>query len=194
MGVKLTKGKSLSLNKEDPTVRSIMVGLGWQERESDGEEFDLDASCFMLKPNGKVRSDADLIFYNQTEAPNGCVQHTGDDRVGGDGSSDCEQILVELEKVPDMITQLVFVVTIHEARKRNQNFGQVRKAYIRVVNRESNNEILRYDLTEEASTNIGMVFGIVNRKDGEWRFKAVGEGVQGGLEYFCDLYGIEVEG
>ncbi|MBQ7585616.1 MAG: TerD family protein [Desulfovibrionaceae bacterium] len=193
MALRLKKGGSVSLEKEDPAVESIMVGLGWKSREEDGEEFDLDASCFLLKENSKVRNDGDLVFYNQLKAENDCVVHTGDDRTGGDGESDDEVINVNLKKIPAKIDKLSFVVSIYEGEKRKQNFGMIRQAYIRILNLITGNEILRYDLTEEASTYTAMIFGMVYRSEGGWRFKAVGEGVENNLEGLCKRYGVETE-
>lgn len=193
MAVKLKKGGKVSLEKEDPEVETIMVGLGWKSRDDDGAEFDLDASCFLLKENMKVRNDNDLIFYNNLRAENDCVVHTGDDRTGGSGDSDDEVINVDLNKIPSKIDKLAFVVSIYEGEKRKQNFGMIRSAYIRVVNSKTLNEILRFDLTEEASLNTAMIFGVVYRDNGGWKFKAVGEGVENNLEGLCHKYGVETE-
>jgi len=193
MSVRLKKGGKLLLEKEDPDIERILVGLGWKAREDDGDDFDLDASCFLLKENMKVRNDGDLIFYNQTHSENDAVVHTGDDRSGGSGESDDEAIRVDLSKIPAKIEKLSFVVSIYEAEKRRQNFGMIRSAYIRIVNEVTGTEIVRYDLTEEASTDTAMIFGVVYRKDGGWKFKALGEGVSGNLEGLCRKYGVEVE-
>ncbi|MBQ7609049.1 MAG: TerD family protein [Desulfovibrionaceae bacterium] len=193
MGIRLQKGGNVSLQKEDPTVESITVGLGWKTRDDDGDDFDLDASCFLLKDNEKVRNDSDLIFYNNTHGENDCVVHSGDDRSGGSGVSDDEVINVDLSKIPSRITKLVFTVSIYDGEKRHQNFGMIRSAYIRIVNTKSGNEILRYDLTEEASLNTAMIFGAVYRQDSAWKFKAIGEGVENNLLGLCKKYGVEVE-
>ena len=192
MAVSLKKGGNISLTKSAPALKSIMVGLGWKARETDGEAFDLDASAFMVKDNGKVRSDADFIFYNQLTSSCGSVQHTGDDPIGSTGDEDDESLLVDLGKVPDVIQRIVFTVTIHEADASGQNFGQVGGAYMRVVNRDNDVEIARFDLSEDYDTETAMIFGEIYRHNNEWKFKAVGQGFSGGLEAMCKQFGIKV--
>jgi len=192
MAVSLKKGGSISLTKDAPALKKILVGLGWKESETDGEDFDLDASAFMVKDNGKVRSDKDFIFYGQLESSNGAVQHQGDELSGGTGDEDSEQIHIDLEKIPDLIKRIVFTVTIYEADDRGQNFGQVESAYIRIVNRDNGKEIVRFDLSEDYDTETAMIFGEVYRHNNEWKFKAVGEGVTGSLGVLCEKFGVEV--
>lgn len=189
MALSLSKGATISLSKTVPGLKKILIGLGWDESEQEGVEFDLDASLFMLTRNSKVRGDHDFIFYHQLTSPCGSVEHTGDNRTGGDEGDD-EQIRVDLENVPDDINELVVTVTIHDAEMRRQNFGQVRNSFIRIVNDETDVEVVRYDLTEDYSAETAMEFGKVYRMDGEWRFKAVGEGHPGGLLALCHRYGI----
>jgi tellurium resistance protein TerD len=191
MAISLNKGGRISLNKEAPDLKKIHVGLGWDERATDGSAFDLDASAFMLKADGKVRSDADFIFYNQLRSPCGAVEHTGDNLTGG-GEGDDEVIMVDLTKVPNDVQKVVFTVTIHEAEQRRQNFGQVQNAFIRLVNAETNAEVARYDLTEEASIETAMIFGEIYRHGNEWRFAAVGQGYAGGLAAMCHQYGVNI--
>ena len=169
----------------------MLIGLGWDARATDGADFDLDASAFLLGASGKVRSDADFIFYNQLKSTDGSVQHTGDNLTGA-GEGDDETILVDLAHVPANVQKIVFTVTIHEAEQRRQNFGQVGNAYIRVVNAETNQEVARYDLAEDASTETAMIFGELYRHSGEWRFNAVGQGYAGGLAAMCRQYGINI--
>ena len=191
MALTLQKGGNLSLTKTDPSLTKIMVGLGWDPRATDGTEFDLDASAFLLAANGKVRGDADFIFYNQLTSRDGSIQHTGDNRTGA-GEGDDEAIKVDLSQVPADIDKVAFVVTIHEAEARKQNFGQVANSFIRVVNEVSGAEVVRYELAEDASTETAMVFAELYRSDGEWKFRAVGQGYAGGLKPLAEGYGVSV--
>jgi tellurium resistance protein TerD len=189
MAVVLTKGGNISLTKEAPGLQNVLIGLGWDVRATDGEAFDLDASLFMLKSDGTVRSDSDFIFYNNRVSVDGSVEHTGDNRTGvGDG--DDESVKVNLAAVPQDIQKLAVSVTIHEAEGRGQNFGMVSRAYIRVVNADSDTEIARFDLSEDASTETAMVFGEVYRNNNEWKFKAVGQGFVGGLAPLARNFGV----
>jgi tellurium resistance protein TerD len=191
MGISLSKGGNVSLSKTDPGLKHVIVGLGWDARPTDGADFDLDASAFMVKEDGKVRSDSDFIFYNQTKSTCGSVEHTGDNRTGA-GDGDDESVIILLDKVPADIQRIVFCVTIHDAEMRKQNFGQVNHAYVRVVNKDSNNEVTRYDLSEDASIETAMIFGEIYRHSGEWKFKAVGQGYAGGLAALAKQYGINI--
>ena len=191
MAVSLSKGGNVSLSKEAPGLKSILIGLGWDVRSTDGSEFDLDASCFLLGENGKVRGDNDFIFYNNLKSPCGSVEHTGDNRTGA-GEGDDEVILVNLAKVPRDVQRLAFTVTIHEADARRQNFGMVSSAFIRIANNDTNTEIARFDLSEDASTNTAMIFGDVYRHGTEWKFRAVGQGYDGGLGAMARSFGLSV--
>lgn len=187
--ISLIKGQNLSLSRTDPALQRVIIGLGWDPRATDGQEFDLDASVFLLGENGKVRSDEDFIFYNQRVSGCGSVEHTGDNRTG-DGDGDDEQIRVDLSRVPSEVRRLAVTVTIHEAETRGQSFGQVSNAFIRVVNEESGAELVRYDLSEEYSTETAMIFGELYRRNDEWKFRAVGQGYGGGLAAMCAQFGI----
>ena len=191
MAVSLTKGGNISLSKTDPSLKNLIVGLGWDARPTDGADFDLDASAFMVKDDGKVRSDSDFIFYNQTKSTCGSIEHTGDNCTGA-GDGDDESVIVLLDKIPADIQRVVFVVTIHDAELRKQNFGQVSHAYVRVVNKDSNNEVARYDLSEDASIETAMIFGEIYKHGVEWKFKAVGQGYAGGLAALARQYGIAI--
>ncbi len=191
MAVSLQKGGNVSLSKEDPNLKSAMVGLGWDVRSTDGSDFDLDASVFLLNESGKIRSDQDFIFYNNLKSSDGSVEHTGDNRTG-EGEGDDEAIKVQLPSVPNDVQKLVVAVTIHDADSRKQNFGMVQNAFIRVVNAESNNEITRYDLSEDASTETAMIFGELYRHNNEWKFRAVGQGYNGGLGPLAKNFGVNV--
>ena len=189
MGVSLSKGGNVSLSKEAPGLTRILIGLGWDVRATDGADYDLDASVFLVNAEGRVRSDADFIFYNNLTSADGSVQHTGDNRTG-EGEGDDEQIKVNLPGVPADIDKVVVGVTIDKAEERQQSFGQVSNAFIRVVNGANDSEIARYDLSEDASVETAMVFGEVYRHDAEWKFRAVGQGYAGGLGPLARSFGV----
>ncbi|MDR2032037.1 MAG: TerD family protein [Azoarcus sp.] len=192
MAISLQKGGNVSLSKTSPNLKNVLIGLGWNARATSGDDFDLDASVFMLGVSGKVRSDADFIFYNQLRSSCGSVEHTGDNRTGA-GDGDDEAIKVILDKVPADVARLVVAVTIHEAEARHQNFGMVSGAYIRLVNLDNDTEIVRFDLSEDASVETAMIFGEVYRHNGEWKFRAVGQGYAGGLHALAIAHGINVQ-
>ncbi|MDR6113184.1 MULTISPECIES: TerD family protein [unclassified Sphingomonas] len=191
MAVSLSKGGNVNLTKEAPGLRGVRVGLGWDTRVTDGSAFDLDASVFLLNEGGRVRSDADFIFYNNKNGANGAVVHQGDN-LTGEGSGDDEVVVVGLDQLPADIQKLSFAVTIHEAEGRRQNFGMVSNAYIRVVNADGGTEIARYDLSEDASTETAMIFGDLYRHNGEWKFKAIGQGFAGGLGPLAQSLGVNI--
>jgi tellurium resistance protein TerD len=191
MAVSLSKGGNVSLSKEAPNLSAILIGLGWDARSTDGAEFDLDASLFMLGENGKVRADGDFIFYNNLKSADGSVVHTGDNRTGV-GEGDDEAIKVNLKQVPANVSRLSVCVTIHEAESRKQNFGMVANAFIRIVNEADKKEIARYDLSEDASTETAMIFGEVYRNGTEWKFRAIGQGYKGGLAPLARNFGVSV--
>ncbi len=187
----LFRGKSASLTKDNPGLKRILAGLSWDARVTDGEDFDLDLSVLMLGKNEKMRSDADFVFYNNPNSPEGSVVYSGDNRTG-DGDGDDETMAVDLSRVPSEISKLLVVASIHEAAAKKQNFGMVTNAAIRIVDVDAKKEIARYDLGEDAGTETALVFGEIYRYDGEWRFKAVGQGFGGGLEALLKAYGAEV--
>lgn len=189
MAVTLSKGGNVSLAKADPTMKNVLIGLGWDNRSTDGQDFDLDASAFLLKADGKVRSDSDFIFYNNLKSAEGSVAHTGDNRTG-EGDGDDESLIIKLDSIPADVDKIVFVVTIHDAQTRRQSFGQVANAFIRLVNNDSKAEVARYDLSEDASTETAMLFGELYRNNNEWKFRAVGQGYAGGLGSVCAQYGV----
>lgn len=191
MAVSLSKGGNVSLSKEAPGLKTLRVGLGWDTRATDGSAFDLDASVFIQNATGKVRSDADFVFYNNKNGADGAVVHQGDN-ITGAGEGDDEVVIVLLEKLPADVTKLGFAVTIHEAEARKQNFGMVTNAFIRVVNEDGGAEIARYDLSEDASTETAMVFGELYRYNSEWKFKAIGQGFAGGLGALAKSFGVSI--
>ena len=194
MGVSLTKGSNVSLTKQAPGLTAVQVGLGWDVRVTDGAAFDLDASAFLLGAGGKVRSDADFVFYNNPKSVEGAVVHQGDNLTGV-GEGDDEVLMVALDKLPADIERIAFTVTIHEADQRRQNFGMVQKAFIRVVNQAGGAELARYDLSEDASVETSMIFGELYRdpsEPGGFKFKARGEGFTGGLAALAGAMGVNV--
>ncbi|MCK5696638.1 MAG: TerD family protein [Gammaproteobacteria bacterium] len=191
MSVSLQKGGNVSLDKAAPGMTKMLIGLGWDERATDGATFDLDASVFLLKDDGKVRGDDDFIFYNNLTSSDGSVVHQGDNRTGA-GDGDDEAVKIDLSKVPAEVDKISVTVTIDDAVSRNQNFGQVANAFIRVVNDESNEEVARYDLSEDYSIETAMIFGEIYRHGSEWKFKAVGQGYEGGLKALATGFGINI--
>ncbi len=189
MAISLQKGGNVNLSKEAPGMKKMLVGLGWSLRATDGDAFDLDGSAFLLGAGDKVRSDADFVFYNQNKSSDGSVVHSGDNRTG-EGEGDDETITVELDKVPADVEKIAVCVTIHDAEARRQNFGMVSRAYVRCVDAVTNAEVARYDLSEDASVEAAMVFGEIYRHNGEWKFKAMGQGFQGGLGPMAKNFGV----
>ncbi|MEC4018611.1 TerD family protein [Streptomyces sp. H27-D2] len=191
MGVSLAKGGNVSLTKEAPGLTAVTVGLGWDVRTTTGADYDLDASALLCGEAGKVLSDQHFVFYNNLTSPDGSVQHTGDN-LTGEGEGDDESVNVDLAGVPVAVTKIVFPVSIHDAVQRGQSFGQVRNAFIRVVNRADGNELARYDLSEDASAETAMVFGELYRHGAEWKFRAVGQGYASGLAGIAADFGVDV--
>ncbi len=189
MAISLQKGGNVNLSKEAPSLKTVIIGLGWDPRVTDGVGFDLDGSAFLLKADGKVRSDSDFIFYNNLKSSDGSVTHQGDNLTGG-GDGDDEQLSIELGKVPAEVDKVAFTVTIHEADARKQNFGQVAKAYIRCLDANGNKELARYDLTEDGSVETAMIFGELYRNGADWKFRAIGQGFKGGLGPLARSYGV----
>lgn len=191
MAISLQKGGNVNLSKEAPGLARLQVGLGWDVRATDGAAFDLDGVVFLLNGTGKVRSDADFIFYNNLKSADGSVTHSGDNRTGA-GEGDDETVTVDLARVPADVERIVLAVTIHDADVRRQNFGMVSKAFVRCVNAANNGEIARYDLSEDGSTEAAMVFGEVYRNGADWKFRAIGQGFNGGLGPLAKNYGVNV--
>ena len=192
MAVSLAKGQKVSLTKGNPGLKKIMIGLGWDTNKYDGgADFDLDAAAFLLNSNGKVNNDADFVFYGNLKHASGAVEHMGDN-LTGEGEGDDEQIKVSLKDIPANITKISFTVTIYEAQERNQNFGQVSNAFVRIVNMENDEEILRYDLGEDFSIETAVVVGELYKHNGEWKFNAIGSGFSGGLAALCKNFGLNV--
>lgn len=188
MSINLSKGERISLSKEAPGMKKAVAGLGWDVNVSDtGSDFDLDVSVFMLGANEKIPQEKYFVFYNNLKSPDDSVESMGDSRTGK-GEGDDEAVHVDLLKVDSTIEQIVFVVTIYEADKRRQNFGQVRNSYIRISDEETQQEIAKYELEEDFSRETAIEFGKFYRKDEEWKFHAVGEGFNTGLQSFVEKY------
>ena len=193
MPISLKKGQKVSITKDNPGLSKVVVGLGWDVNQFDtGGDFDLDTAAFLLTDSGKVSTQEDFVFFGNLNHPSGSVQHLGDNRTG-EGEGDDEQIKIELAKIPENITKIAFTVTIYEAEERNQNFGQVNNAFIRIYDETNGQEILRYDLGEDFSIETAAVFGELYKNGSEWKFNAIGSGYQGGLAALCANYGVEVE-
>ena len=191
MSVSLTKGGNVSLTKEAPGLTNVIVGLGWDVRSTTGADFDLDASAIIVGADGKVLSDKHFIFFNNLVNPDGTVEHTGDN-LTGEGEGDDEQVKVNLAGMAAEADKIVFTVSIYDADSRSQSFGQVRNAFIRVVNAADSKELARYDLSEDASTETAMVFGEVYRNGADWKFRAVGQGYASGLAGIARDFGVNV--
>ena len=192
MSVSLIKGQKANLTKDNPNLSRILVGLGWDVNKYDGgADFDLDASAFLLGSNGKVHSDSDFIFYNNLKHSSGSVIHTGDN-LTGEGEGDDEVIRVDLSKVPADVHKIAFTVTIYDAEARRQNFGQVSNAYIHIIDQTNNQELLRYDLGEDFSTETALVVGELYKYNSEWKFSAIGSGYKGGLKSLCIDFGVDI--
>ncbi len=193
MGVCLKKGEKVSLTKDNAGLAKILVGIGWDINQFDtGGDFDLDGAAFLVGENGKITKQEDFIFYGNLKHPSGSVEHLGDNRTGV-GEGDDEVIKIDLSKVPAEIQKIVFTVTIYEAENRRQNFGQVSNAYVRIVDEQKNEEMLRYDLGEDFSIETAAVFGELYKHGNEWKFNAIGSGYQGGLAALCSSYGVDVD-
>ncbi len=182
--INLQKGQRVEIG-----LQKIGVGLGWDPNESTGFDFDLDASAFMLGENKKLPVDEFFVFYNNPKSPDGAVESSGDDLTGGnsDGGDD-ETLTVDISKIDQRIAEIIFTVTIHDAEKRRQNFGQVHNSYIRIYNAVTNEEIAKYDLDEDFSVETAVEFGRLYKRNGEWKFEAIGNGYRGGLEFFVNKY------
>ena len=193
MPVNLQKGQKVSLTKGNPGLSKVVVGLGWDVNGYDtGGEFDLDTAAFLLTESGRVSTSDDFVFYGNLKHPSGCAEHMGDNLTGA-GAGDDEQIKLNLSLIPEKYTKIAFTVTIYDAEIRNQNFGQVNNAFIRIFDENSGEELLRYDLGEDFSIETAIVFGELYRNNGEWKFNAIGSGYQGGLADLCANYGVDVE-
>lgn len=192
MGITLAKGQKVDLTKSNPGLKKLIIGLGWDLNKYDGGfDFDLDTAAFLAGDNGKVTNDLDFIFYNNLKHTSGAVEHLGDNR-NGDGDGDDEQIMVDITKIPANISRVAFTVTIHDAVSRRQNFGQVSNSYIRVLNNDNNEELVKYELGEDFSVETAIVVGEIYKHNGEWKFNALGSGFEGGLEALCNNFGINV--
>lgn len=193
MAISLQKGQRVDLTKDRPSLKNVLIGLGWDINHYDGEtDFDLDASAFMTKANGKVGNENDFIFYGNLNHVSGSVQHMGDNRTG-EGDGDDEVIKVQLDKIPSDYDTISFTVTIYEAEKRLQNFGMVENAYVRLIDEDTGEELVRFDLTEDFSTETALVVAEIYKRDGQWKFAAIGSGYDGDLKALCKEYGIDAE-
>ncbi len=185
--VNLVKGGNISLSKEAPGLTKFIIGLGWDVRKDGGSNFDLDASIFMLGENEKIRSEKDIIYFGNLKSKDGSVIHTGDN-LTGEGDGDDEQLKVDLAKVPSDIHKLVVTVSIYDAKKKKQNFGMISNSFVRIVDEKSSKEITRYDLGSEFGEECSVIFGEIYRKNGEWKFRAVGQGIKDEIRELVNSY------
>ncbi|MNC35791.1 General stress protein 16U [compost metagenome] len=191
MAINLSKGQKIDLTKTNPGLTKITVGLGWDTNKYDGgKDFDLDVSVFLTNASGKVAKETNFIFFNNKQNENGSVVHTGDNRTG-DGEGDDEQIQVDLPNVPADVEKIAFTITIYEAEQRSQNFGQVSRSYVRILNEANSEELIRFDLGEDFSIETGVVVGELYRNAGEWKFSAIGSGYKDGLAGLTRDYGLQ---
>lgn len=192
MGIVLKKGQKVDLTKGNSSLKKVIIGLGWDINKYDGgHSFDLDAVAFCGGEDGKVHNEGDMIFYNNLKHRSGAIEHLGDN-VTGDGDGDDEQIVIDLVSVPAEISKIDFTVTIHEAQERNQNFGQVSNSYVRVINSDTKEELIKYDLGEDFSIETAIVVAQLYRNGSEWKFNAIGSGFEGGLAALCQNFGLDV--
>ncbi len=193
MTISLAKGQRIDLTKTNPGLSKVIIGLGWDTNKyNGGHDFDLDASAFLLHEDGKAKGIQDFVFYNNLTGGNGSVEHTGDNRTG-EGDGDDEQLKVDLSAVPSNIHRIGITVTIHDAAARGQNFGQVSNAFVRVVDEQTNREVLRFDLGEEFSVETAVVICELYRHGSDWKFQAIGSGFSGGLQALCKNYGLDAQ-
>ena len=193
MAISLSKGQKVDLTKNNPSLSTAVVGLGWDVQKYDGNsDFDLDASVFLLDGSGKATGEDAFIFYGNPSGGNGSVVHSGDNKTG-EGDGDDETVSISISNIPSNIEKIAFTVTIHEAEERRQNFGMVNNAYIRILNQDSNEELIRFDLGEDFSIETAVVVAELYRHNGEWKFNAIGAGYEGGLKALCASFGIETE-
>lgn len=193
MPINLSKGQKVSLTKDNPSLKNIMVGLGWDINAFDsGTDFDLDTAAFMVDDSGRCPSEKEFIFYGNLEHSSGSVKHMGDNLTGG-GDGDDEQIMIDLSLIPQNISKIAFTVTIYDADNRRQNFGQVSNSFVRIVDQATGQEMIRYDLGEDFSIETAIVVGELYRNGAEWKFNAIGSGFQGGLAALCGHFGIDAE-
>lgn len=191
MGISLSKGQGVNLSKEAPNLTRIMVGLGWDERQTDGAAYDLDATAFLVGADGKVYEQPGLVGYMAPKGANGAVEYGGDNRTG-EGEGDDETIDIDLSKLPESIQKVVITVTIHDADKLNQNFGGIDNSFVRIVNKDGEAELCKFDLREDFDIETAMIMGEVYRHNGEWKFRAIGQGFANGLHGLCNMFGVEV--
>lgn len=192
MTVSLKKGQKVDLTKGNAGLTNIIVGLGWDTNKYDGgDDFDLDAAAFLTNESGKVNSDSDFVFFNNLNHSSGAVSHLGDN-LTGEGEGDDEQIKITLSKIPSEISKISFTVTIFQGAERGQNFGQISNAFIRIVDESTNEELIRYDLSEDYSIETSVVVAEIYRHNDEWKFAAIGAGFEGGLDSLCSNFGVSV--
>lgn len=192
MSISLVKGQKIDLTKGNSGLTKVVFGLGWDTNRYDGNvDFDLDVSAFLTDNTGKVAGDTDFVFYNQPQHPSGAIIYSGDNQTGI-GNGDDETFTIDLTKIPSNIERISFATTIYDAENRLQNFGMVDNSYIRAYDANTNEELFKYELNEDFSLETGIVAGELYRKNGEWKFNAVGSGYSGGLATIARNYGLNI--
>lgn len=191
VGVTLRKGQKVDLTKSYPGLQNVVVGLGWDVSNNQAN-FDLDASAFLLGEAGKVQNDLDFVFYNNPSGGNGSVIYSGDNRTGS-GDQDDEQIRIDLSIIPEFIHRIAFTITIHDAQVKQQNFGQIANAYVRIFNEQTNEELLHFNLGRDYTVETAIVAAELYRYNNEWKFNAIASGFQGGLAALCRNFGVTVD-
>lgn len=187
--INLVKGQKIDLTKGNSGLKHLYVGLGWDKNKFDNSDFDLDACAFLLNKEEKARIEGDMVYFHHLVHDSGAVKHSGDN-LTGEGNGDDEVIRVDLEKIPADIEKIAFTITIYDAENRHQNFGMVQNAYVRVLDDDTKEELVQYDLDEDYSIETAMIMGELYRHNGEWKFSAVGNGFEGGLEGLVKKYGL----
>ena len=184
MAINLQKGQRIDIG-----LQNMTIGLGWDPNEGTGYDFDLDASAFMIDDQRLIPSEPFFVFYGNVDSPDGALHHTGDDPTGGNSADgDDERTQVDLSKVDPRVNEILFVVTIHEAQSRGQNYGQVRNSYIRIVDNNTGQEVAKYELGEDFSIETAVEFGRLYRRNGQWKFEASGIGYKEDLAFFLSKY------
>ena len=188
MPVSLKKGEKVSLNKGNPGLKNLYVGIGWDINKFDtGGSFDLDSAAFLIADNGKVTSSNDFVFFGNLKHPSGAVEHLGDNRTGA-GDGDDEVISIDLDAVSPSVSKIVCCVTIDQAIARRQTFGMVNNSYVRLVNKDNGKELCRFELKDNSSTDTAVVFAELVRDNGSWVFHTIGEGKQADLNGIAAMF------
>jgi tellurium resistance protein TerD len=187
LAVRVLKGQEIDVTKNNPGLNKIKITLGWNIDKNKKINFDFDSSVFLCNDLGKAISSKHFIFYNNKQDPSGSVIHHGDYKTGEEGE---EEIVINLEKLPSEVYRLVFAVSIHEGKKKKQSFGQVENSYLKILDEEKKEELIRFDLKNEFSNETGIIIGSMYKKNEEWKFKTEGLGFPEGLRDIVIHHGL----